>query len=308
MLIHVDTDLGGDPDDACAIAMLLGWPGVELAGITTTIDRGGIRAGQVAHLLALANCDDVPLAAGAELSMSGEIADPYTDERFWPRSLAPRPSPPGAAVGLLRQNAARGATVAAIGPLTNLAALELAHPGTLATTELVIMGGWIEPAAEGLPTWGPEMDWNIQWDRQAAGIVAAAAHRLTLVTLPSTLATFVRTSDLRQLSASGPLGQLLAAQSEVHARRADLVSLPPANPGLPADLLNFHYDPITCAVAAGWDGVVRKEMRLTASLEGDVFRWRPDDENGRVTSVVTDVDGPRFNQAWIRAVAAAQSG
>lgn len=308
MLIHVDTDLGGDPDDACAIAMLLGWPGVELAGITTTIDRGGIRAGQAAHLLALASRDDVPLVAGAELSLSGEIADPYTDERFWPPSLAPRPSPPGAAVGLLRQNAERGATIVAIGPLTNLAALELTHPGILATTELVSMGGWIEPAAEGMPAWGPEMDWNIQWDRQAAEIVAAAAHRLTLVTLPSTLTTFVRTSDLGQLRSSGPLGQLLAAQSEVHARRADLVSLPPTNPGLPADLLNFHYDPITCAVAAGWDGVVRKEMRLTASLEDDVFRWRPDDEDGRVTSVVTDVDGPRFNQVWIRAVAAAQGG
>lgn len=308
MLIHVDTDLGGDPDDACAIAMLLGWPGVEVAGITTTIDRGGIRAGQVAHLLALAGRDDIPLVAGAELSMSGEIADPYTDERFWPRSLAPRPSTAGAAVGLLRQNAERGATIVAIGPLTNLAALELTHPGTLATTSLVVMGGWIEPAAAGLPAWGPELDWNIQWDRQAAQIVAAAAYRLTLVTLPSTLTTFVRASELQQLRASGPVGQLLADQAEAHAHRAGLVALPPANPGLPADLLNFHYDPITCAVAAGWDGVVRKDMRLTASLEGDVFRWRPYDGNGRVTSVVTGVDGPRFSEVWIRAVAAAQGG
>ena len=49
-------------------------------------------------------------------------------------------------------------------------------------------------------------------------------------------------------------------------------------------------------------------MRLTASLEDDVFRWRPDDESGRVTSVVTGVDGPRFNEVWIRAVADAQGG
>ncbi len=32
MRIHLDTDLGGDTDDACALAMLLGWPGVELVG------------------------------------------------------------------------------------------------------------------------------------------------------------------------------------------------------------------------------------------------------------------------------------
>jgi hypothetical protein len=41
--IHLDTDLGGDTDDACALAMLLGWPGVELVGITTTADPGGMR-------------------------------------------------------------------------------------------------------------------------------------------------------------------------------------------------------------------------------------------------------------------------
>jgi hypothetical protein len=29
--IHLDTDLGGDPDDASALAMLLGWDGVETA-------------------------------------------------------------------------------------------------------------------------------------------------------------------------------------------------------------------------------------------------------------------------------------
>ena len=28
--IHLDTDLGGDLDDICALAMLLRWPGVEL--------------------------------------------------------------------------------------------------------------------------------------------------------------------------------------------------------------------------------------------------------------------------------------
>ena len=40
MRIHLDTDLGGDPDDACALAMLLGWPEVEMVGITTTTDPG----------------------------------------------------------------------------------------------------------------------------------------------------------------------------------------------------------------------------------------------------------------------------
>ena len=34
MRVHLDTDIGGDVDDLCALAMLLGWPGVEVTGIT----------------------------------------------------------------------------------------------------------------------------------------------------------------------------------------------------------------------------------------------------------------------------------
>lgn len=45
VLVHVDTDFAGDTDDACAVAMLLGWPGVEVTGITTTADPDGRRAG-----------------------------------------------------------------------------------------------------------------------------------------------------------------------------------------------------------------------------------------------------------------------
>lgn len=45
MLIHLDTDLGGDTDDACALAMLLGWPGVELAGVTIVATRGAAGPG-----------------------------------------------------------------------------------------------------------------------------------------------------------------------------------------------------------------------------------------------------------------------
>ena len=71
MLLHLDTDLGGDTDDACALTMLLGWPGVELAAVTTVADPGGRRAARVAHCLELAGRNDVPLAAGATASLTG---------------------------------------------------------------------------------------------------------------------------------------------------------------------------------------------------------------------------------------------
>jgi inosine-uridine nucleoside N-ribohydrolase len=34
-LVCLDTDIGGDIDDLCALVMLLRWPGVELTGIAT---------------------------------------------------------------------------------------------------------------------------------------------------------------------------------------------------------------------------------------------------------------------------------
>ena len=47
--IHIDTDIGGDIDDLCALAMVLAWPGAELAGVTTNSDDGGRRAGDARY-------------------------------------------------------------------------------------------------------------------------------------------------------------------------------------------------------------------------------------------------------------------
>jgi purine nucleosidase len=51
--VHLDTDLGGDIDDLCALAMLLRWEDVEITGITTVAESGGRRAGYVQHVLEL---------------------------------------------------------------------------------------------------------------------------------------------------------------------------------------------------------------------------------------------------------------
>lgn len=116
MRVHLDTDLGGDPDDACALAMLLGWPGVELVGITTTIDPGGRRAGCVAHCLRLTGREDVLVAAGAAVSMTTlQLAEP-AGQPYWPATAVPRPSPPGAALDLLDSSIAAGRPSSVSGP------------------------------------------------------------------------------------------------------------------------------------------------------------------------------------------------
>ena len=304
--IHLDTDLGGDPDDVCALAMLLGWPDLEITGITTTLDVTGRRAAYVSHCLSLVGRDDIPVAAGAGVSITTlRVTDPVIDdERFWPRSLAPRPSPPGAALDLLHQSVEGGATILAIGPCTNLALLEVARPGALSQARVVLMGGWVQPPDVGLPAWGPEMDWNIQWDIRAAEIVSASAD-LTLATLPMTLKAHLRAVDLPRLRASGPLGELITRQSEAHAVELGMTELGRSHAGLPDDLLNFHYDPAASAVALGWSGAVVKEMSLQASIEDGVLRFHPD-EWGGPTHVAVDLDGEAFREAWLLAVEAAQ--
>jgi purine nucleosidase len=302
--IHLDTDLGGDTDDACALAMLLGWAGVEITGITTVADPAGRRAAYVAHLLHLADRDDIPLAAGAEVSSTtlGQ-ADPVIDERQWPASITPRPSPPGAALDLLERSLDAGATLVAIGPYTNLALLEITRAGSLNRQPVVVMGGWVQPPMPGLPQWGPDMDFNVQWDTRAAEVVASTA-QLTMVTLPATLNAHLSRADLPRLRAAGPLGQLLARQGEAHGQAYQMEKLGSEHSGLPDDLLNFQYDPVACAVALGWAGATVEDMRLRALQRDGVLSFEPNSK-GRLTRVVVDVDGAAFRETWLSAVEAA---
>ena len=77
--------------------------------------------------------------------------------------------------------------------------------------------------------------------------------------------------------------------------------LPDAYPALPDDLLNFQYDPLACAVAAGWDGVTIQELPVELSWEGLMLRMQ-EREGAPPLRLVTDVDGPRFETAWLDAV------
>ncbi len=306
MLVHLDTDFGGDIDDACALAMLLGQPDVELAGITTVADRAGCRAGDARYCLNLAGRDAIPVVAGAGASMTTlQSADPVIgDERYWPSGLPCCPSPPGAALDLLLRNIERGATVVAIGPWTNLALLEIARPGSLHRAPVVATGGWTG-LGTGLPPWGPEMDFNVQWDTRAAEIVAAAA-QLTLVPLPVTLTAHLRAADLPRLRASGPLGELLARQGQAHGHDFHMTELGRLHTGLPDDLLNFQYDAVACAVAHGWPGAIVEETRLHLIHDGELARFQPG-TTGRPIRVLTDLDSPGFTEYWLNAVQSAQS-
>lgn len=306
--IHLDTDLGGDTDDLCALALLLTWPDVEITGITTCIEAGGRRAGYVHCALGIAGRTEIPVAAGGDGGLEGlRVTPDYPDEEaMWPQPVAPRPSPPGAALNLLDASIDRGATIVAIGPYTNLALYEAARPGRLAGVPAVLMGGYLGLLPDGLPQWDAEMDWNVQEDVAAARRVLTCC-RPTLVPMAVTLRTHLRSADLPRLRGAGPLGALLARQAEAHGQANGMSMLGRRHALLPNDLLNFQHDALACAIALGWDGVRIEELALRPELEDGWLVERVDPAGIRLP-VVTGVDGERFNQFWLDTIAPVRTG
>lgn len=302
MKIHLDTDLGCDPDDAAALALLLGRPEVDLVAITTCLDHGGRRAGCAAHILELAHRPDVPVVAGAAATLAGARHDPLVeDRRHWPTPVTPRPAPLGAAVSRLERSIEEGATIATIGPVTNLAVLERRSPGRLDGVPVVLMGGWVEGPTEGYPPWGPERDWNLQCDPEAAEVVLRSGADLTLVTIPATVGVSVRRAQLPRLRAAGPLGTLLADQLAAWGADHNLEVLGRVHDLLPDDLTAFHWDPVTCAVALGWPGATTASAAVRAVRVDGGLRWSRD-PGGRAVRHVTDIDAAAFDEMWVAAV------
>src|SRR5438105_12278921 len=106
MKVHLDTDIGGDIDDLCALALLLAWPDVETVGVTTVAEHAGKRAGYVRYALALAGRTGVPVAAGAEVRIGRFVlgTDLPPEHRYWPQPVPAAPGPLAAALDLLEQS------------------------------------------------------------------------------------------------------------------------------------------------------------------------------------------------------------
>lgn len=301
--LHLDTDLGGDIDDLCALAMVLKWPKVELCGVTTVAEHQGKRAGYVRYALGLAGREDIPVAAGADVSLGcyRSWQGLLDEDIYWPEPVPPAPTSLDQALTLLERSIEQGATIVAIGSYTNLALLEERSPGILRRAKLCLMGGYVFPPREGFPPWGSEMDFNVQIDVQSAHRVIEHSSP-TLVPLAVTVETSLRRAYLAALRQSGPLVRLIARQAEAFAEENYEARYGQTSKGLPDDTINFQHDPLACAIAAGWnEGVEIRAIPLRSEIEDGWLRQMVDD-SGRPTRVVTRVDGDTFNEFWFRMV------
>jgi inosine-uridine nucleoside N-ribohydrolase len=278
--VHVDTDIGDDPDDLCALAYLLARPDVDLVGVTTVDDPDGRRTGLAREVLGLAGATAVPVAPGADVA---------------------------AVCDLLAASVARGAVVLGIGPATTLAAGGRARPGLLGSAHVVLMGGWLDVPPPGFPAWPASRDTNVVRDVAAAREVRRAAGRLTVVPLAATVQTHLRSRDLPRLVPAGPLGARIARDVSAHRDGRGTARLAADHERLPDDLALLLHDPLAAAVAAGWPGVSVESRRLRTAPGDPDGRLEPaaaDDPQGRDVGVVVDVDGPAFAEHWLSTVEA----
>jgi purine nucleosidase len=300
MKIHLDTDLGGDIDDLCALALLLSRSDVEITAITTVCENDGRRAGYARYVLEMAGRGDIPVAAGADGAQGFYRERPGLPEEadYWPAPIPPAPGPIDRALDLLKRSIDQGAIVTCIGPYTNLYLFEQKYPGYLARAQLVLMGGYVYPPRPGYPPWTNAMDYNVQADVRAARAVLEGA-QVTLVPMAVTLETALRRAHLPALRSGGALSRLIAHQAEAWAREYQYdTTLVPVCPRLPRDFINFQHDPLACAIALGWNqGVVIVEITL-ALEEKDGWLVERIDEGGKPARLVTNVDGPAFDRYW----------
>jgi purine nucleosidase len=303
--LHIDTDIGGDIDDFCALAMALNWPGVEILGVTTVAEHGGKRAGYARYVLKLAGREDVPVAAGADASLDRDrywqgLPDEST---YWPEPIEPFSTPPDRALDLLEQSIDRRATIVAIGAFTNLACLEKRSPGVLRRAKLFLMGGYVFPPRDGFPKWGHDFDFNAQIDAQSARLVIESSSP-TFVQLAVTAETSLRRAFLPTLIQAGPVARLVARQAEAFARdEGHEERYGRTCSGLPSDTINFLHDPLACAIALGWnDEVEIRDVPLKTEIR-DGWLCHTIDDRGKPTRVVVGVDGKKFSEFWLRTVA-----
>ena len=210
--VIIDTDPG--VDDAIAILMALAWPGVEVLALTTV--GGNVPLARTTRnalaLLEYAGRTGIPVVRGSARPTKRSFGYSYAvhSTSGLTRRL-PRPKTRPLDLGAVDYLAGRlgelpgQITLIALGPLTNLAWLELRHPGALAkSARLVVMGGAVN--APGNVT--PHAEFNFYSDAEAADAVLSSGVPVTLVDLAVCRQVGIDRQRAERPTAKGGLGRL----------------------------------------------------------------------------------------------------
>lgn len=297
----LDSDIGTDVDDALALAYALRHPGIDLRAITTVSADTTARARIAARLVAIAERDDVVVAAGV-----GGFED-----RTWfgheGEGLSDGPTvavDARDAVEVLLDAAHAGErpAVATIGMQSNVAAALRRDPSYPERVPLLaVMGGVFAPVEYLGLTHGPGRDHNLVVDPPAALASLNAGFPVRYVPLDVTVKVALRVHHLERLRAGDALCRALAGLVDVWR-----VVLHERSRGrIPDDVVAYLHDPLTVACVVTTDFVTLDRRPVTVALHRGVPRPFVDPLEGRAADVVTDVDADGFVEHWLSVVTGA---
>ena len=191
LIIDTDVALGvyhegrpRDIDDGFAIVEAINNPAIDLLGITCVYGNGPIdEVYRVANELVTLKSVEIPVIKGAERRLQSD-ADPKNPT-----------------VSFIADELRKGRlTIAAIGPLTNMALLVTHHPELLDNIEqMIIVAGRTEGADFYIGEQGPVNDFNFENDALAAEVVMQAGIPMVLMGFELTSQVAVTASDLETI-------------------------------------------------------------------------------------------------------------
>jgi pyrimidine-specific ribonucleoside hydrolase len=303
----IDTDPG--IDDALALLLALASPEVDLRLVTTV--HGNVDLAQTTdnalRVLHLAGRSDVPVARGARTSLvvpQAERAGHVHGETglggvvLPPSPATADPRPAVVALAELLLGSEQPVTVAAIGPLTNIALLQAVYPEAAQRIgRLVVMGG--SAGRGGNVTAAAEF--NVWADPEAAAVVFAAALPTVLVGLDVTLPTVLTEAGIARFAGAGPVGAQAAAvlqQYLDHARSSygtpgvvvhDALALTEAI--VPGTLRTVPRDVVVDTGAGAGRGQTLVDRRAPSTAPGAVQVAEGVDSEAAVEFLVSRLEG-----------------
>jgi inosine-uridine nucleoside N-ribohydrolase len=212
--IILDCDPGHD--DAVAMMLALGSPGVELLGVTTVCGNQTLEKTTQNAIRVLDHIGrrDVPVAAGADRPLVRErhvAAEVHGETGLDGPALPPaarEPQPEHAIdwIAATLSQQASPVTMVATGPSTNLALLLARYPEVeRVIARIVLMGGAI---GEGNVT--PAAEFNVWADPEAARRVFSSGLDVTMVGLDVTHSALMKPRHVDRLAGAGVAGGLVA--------------------------------------------------------------------------------------------------
>jgi purine nucleosidase len=255
--ILLDTDIGGDFDDANALALLAVLEGIDLVAVTT-VGAGGSalhRARLASHLLAAAGREDVPVHAGIDRPIAGDpvlsrLAPDHILNGYVEEMAGARVSAVHAVDALVAAAETWGPSLVlvCIGALTNVAAAFQRAPEVMRRIgRLVFMGGAFASQFR---------EANVAIDPEAAALVFASGVPVVAVGVEEARRSALPLAAYADPAfARSPLGSVLAAMASRYraAYRTERVVL---------------YDVTTAAAAVRPDWFSFAQVRVAVELAG----------------------------------------